>query len=477
MNWEVVIGLEIHAQLACESKIFSNAPTAYGAEPNTQANVVDLAIPGVLPVLNARAVELAVRFGLAVGAEIGQTSVFARKNYFYPDSPKAYQISQFELPIVGKGEITIEVDGQQKTIGITRAHLEEDAGKSLHEDFQGLTGIDLNRAGTPLLEIVSEPDMRSAAEAVAYAKAIHELVQFLEIGDGNMQEGSFRVDVNVSLRQPGEAFGTRTELKNINSFKFIEKALAYEIDRHIEILEAGGEIVQETRLYDPERDETRSMRSKEEANDYRYFPDPDLLPVVVSDEQLAAIKAALPELPGQMRVRFEQDYGLSAYDAQLLTASAANARYFDALVAQLGAEQAKLAANWMNGELAKSLNKADLSLEESPIAADALAGLLIRIVDNTVSGKLAKQVFEAMWAGEGSADQIIDAKGLKQITDSGAIEKIVDEVLAANAKQVEAYKGGQEKMFGFFVGQVMKLSKGQANPAQVNDLLQEKLKN
>ncbi|AHF00788.1 glutamyl-tRNA amidotransferase subunit B [Thiomicrospira aerophila AL3] len=477
MNWEVVIGLEIHAQLACESKIFSNAPTAYGAEPNTQANIVDLAMPGVLPVLNERAVELAVRFGLAVGAEIGQTSVFARKNYFYPDSPKAYQISQFELPIVGKGEITIEVDGQQKTIGITRAHLEEDAGKSLHEDFHGLTGIDLNRAGTPLLEIVSEPDMRSAAEAIAYAKAIHELVQFLEIGDGNMQEGSFRVDVNVSLRKPGAPFGTRTELKNINSFKFIEKALAYEIDRHIEILESGGEIVQETRLYDPERDETRSMRSKEEANDYRYFPDPDLLPVVVSDEQLAAIKASLPELPGQMRVRFEQDYGLSAYDAQLLTAAAVNARYFEGLVANLGAEQAKLAANWMNGELAKALNKAGLTLDQSPINADALAGLLARIVDNTVSGKLAKQVFEAMWAGEGSADQIIEAKGLKQITDTGAIEKIVDEVLAANAKQVEAYKAGQEKMFGFFVGQVMKQSKGQANPAQVNDLLQEKLKN
>ena len=477
MNWEVVIGLEIHAQLACESKIFSNAPTAYGAEPNTQANIVDLAMPGVLPVLNERAVELAVRFGLAVGAEIGQTSVFARKNYFYPDSPKAYQISQFELPIVGKGEITIEVDGQQKTIGITRAHLEEDAGKSLHEDFHGLTGIDLNRAGTPLLEIVSEPDMRSAAEAIAYAKAIHELVQFLEIGDGNMQEGSFRVDVNVSLRKPGAPFGTRTELKNINSFKFIEKALAYEIDRHIEILESGGEIVQETRLYDPERDETRSMRSKEEANDYRYFPDPDLLPVVVSDEQLAAIKASLPELPGQMRVRFEQDYGLSAYDAQLLTAAAVNARYFEGLVAKLGTEQAKLAANWMNGELAKALNKEGLTLEQSPISADALAGLLARIIDNTVSGKLAKQVFEAMWAGEGTADQIIEAKGLKQITDSGAIEKIVDEVLAANAKQVEAYKAGQEKMFGFFVGQVMKQSKGQANPAQVNDLLQEKLKN
>lgn len=477
MSWDVVIGLEIHAQLACESKIFSDAPTAYGAEPNTQANIVDLAMPGVLPVLNEHAVALAVRFGLAVGAEIGQTSVFARKNYFYPDSPKAYQISQFELPIVGKGQITIDVNGVEKVIGITRAHLEEDAGKSLHEDFHGLTGIDLNRAGTPLLEIVSEPDMRSAAEAIAYAKAIHELVQFLGIGDGNMQEGSFRVDVNVSLRRPGAPFGTRTELKNINSFKFIEKALAYEIERQMDILESGGDIIQETRLYDPERDETRSMRSKEEANDYRYFPDPDLLPVIVSDEQLAAIKADLPELPGEMRTRFEQRYGLSAYDAQLLTSSAAMANYFEALVASLGADQAKLCANWISGELAKALNKADLTIEESPISAAALAGLLVRVVDNTVSGKLAKQVFEAMWAGEGLADEIIEAKGLQQITDSGAIEKIVEEVLTANSAQVEAYKQGQEKLFGFFVGQVMKLSKGQANPGQVNNLLQEKLKN
>lgn len=477
MSWDVVIGLEIHAQLACESKIFSDAPTAYGAEPNTQANIVDLAMPGVLPVLNEHAVALAVRFGLAVGAEIGQTSVFARKNYFYPDSPKAYQISQFELPIVGKGQITIDVNGVEKVIGITRAHLEEDAGKSLHEDFHGLTGIDLNRAGTPLLEIVSEPDMRSAAEAIAYAKAIHELVQFLGIGDGNMQEGSFRVDVNVSLRRPGAPFGTRTELKNINSFKFIEKALAYEIERQMDILESGGDIIQETRLYDPERDETRSMRSKEEANDYRYFPDPDLLPVIVSDEQLAAIKADLPELPGEMRTRFEQRYGLSAYDAQLLTSSAAMANYFEALVASLGADQAKLCANWISGELAKALNKADLTIEESPISAAALAGLLVRVVDSTVSGKLAKQVFEAMWAGEGLADEIIEAKGLQQITDSGAIEKIVEEVLTANSAQVEAYKQGQEKLFGFFVGQVMKLSKGQANPGQVNNLLQEKLKN
>jgi len=477
MSWDVVIGLEIHAQLACESKIFSDAPTAYGADPNTQANIVDLAMPGVLPVLNEHAVALAVRFGLAVGAEIGQTSVFARKNYFYPDSPKAYQISQFELPIVGKGQITIDVNGVEKVIGITRAHLEEDAGKSLHEDFHGLTGIDLNRAGTPLLEIVSEPDMRSAAEAIAYAKAIHELVQFLGIGDGNMQEGSFRVDVNVSLRRPGAPFGTRTELKNINSFKFIEKALAYEIERQMDILESGGDIIQETRLYDPERDETRSMRSKEEANDYRYFPDPDLLPVIVSDEQLAAIKADLPELPAEMRARFERRYGLSAYDAQLLTSSAAMANYFEALVASLGADQAKLCANWISGELAKALNKADLTIEESPISAAALAGLLVRVVDNTVSGKLAKQVFEAMWAGEGLADEIIEAKGLQQITDSGAIEKIVEEVLTANSAQVEAYKQGQEKLFGFFVGQVMKLSKGQANPGQVNNLLQEKLKN
>lgn len=474
MSWETVIGLEIHAQLATKSKIFSGASTEYGALPNSQACAVDLAFPGVLPVLNKTAVEMAVRFGLAVGAEIPLKSVFARKNYFYPDSPKGYQISQFELPVVSKGEIEIDVDGVKKVIGITRAHLEEDAGKSLHEDFHGLTGIDLNRAGTPLLEIVSEPDMRSAAEAIAYAKAIHELVQFIGICDGNMQEGSFRVDVNISIRRPGEPFGTRTELKNINSFRFIDKAIAYEVERHIDVLESGGKIVQETRLYDADRDETRSMRAKEEANDYRYFPDPDLLPLVITSEYIDSVRANLPELPAQLRVRFIEQYGLSDYDAQLLTASRALAVYFETLVKQSGAEP-KMCANWMTGDLAKALNRDGLSLEASPVSAQALGGLLQRIVDNTISGKIAKQVFDAMWAGEGSADEVIAAKGLKQITDSGAIEKIVEDVLAANAGQVEAYKNGQDKLFGFFVGQVMKLSQGQANPAQVNQLLKQKL--
>lgn len=474
MSWETVIGLEIHAQLATKSKIFSGASTEYGALPNSQACAVDLAFPGVLPVLNKTAVEMAVRFGLAVGAEIPLKSVFARKNYFYPDSPKGYQISQFELPVVSKGEIEIDVDGVKKVIGITRAHLEEDAGKSLHEDFHDLTGIDLNRAGTPLLEIVSEPDMRSAAEAIAYAKAIHELVQFIGICDGNMQEGSFRVDVNISIRRPGEPFGTRTELKNINSFRFIDKAIAYEVERHIDVLESGGKIVQETRLYDADRDETRSMRAKEEANDYRYFPDPDLLPLVITSEYIDSVRANLPELPAQLRVRFIEQYGLSDYDAQLLTASRALAVYFETLVKQSGAEP-KMCANWMTGDLAKALNRDGLSLEASPVSAQALGGLLQRIVDNTISGKIAKQVFDAMWAGEGSADEVIAAKGLKQITDSGAIEKIVEDVLAANAGQVEAYKNGQDKLFGFFVGQVMKLSQGQANPAQVNQLLKQKL--
>ncbi|UQB41756.1 Asp-tRNA(Asn)/Glu-tRNA(Gln) amidotransferase subunit GatB [Thiomicrospira microaerophila] len=475
MQWETVIGLEIHAQLATKSKIFSAASTAYGAQPNSQACLVDLAMPGVLPVLNKRALEMGIAFGLAINAEVPTKSVFARKNYFYPDSPKGYQISQFELPVVGKGQIEIEVNGQKKMIGVTRAHLEEDAGKSLHEDFHGMTGIDLNRSGTPLLEIVSEPDMRSAAEAIAYAKAIHELVQFIGICDGNLQEGSFRMDVNVSIRRPGDPFGTRTELKNINSFKFVEKAIAYEVDRHIDVIESGGKIVQETRLYDADKDETRSMRAKEEANDYRYFPDPDLLPVIVTQDDIEAVRQSLPELPAVLRARFVADYGLSEYDANLLTSSKAMAQYFETMLATAGDQNAKLCANWISGELAKSLNRDELSIEASPISAQALAGLVMRIVDNTISGKLAKQVFEAMWAGEGSADQVIEAKGLKQITDSSAIEKIVDEVLAANAKQVEAYKGGQEKMFGFFVGQVMKQSKGQANPAQVNELLKQKL--
>ncbi|WP_029935490.1 Asp-tRNA(Asn)/Glu-tRNA(Gln) amidotransferase subunit GatB [Thiomicrospira pelophila] len=473
MSWETVIGLEIHAQLATKSKIFSGASTAYGAEPNTQACAVDLALPGVLPVLNKKAVEMAIAFGLAVGAELPKKSVFARKNYFYPDSPKGYQISQFELPVVSTGAIDIDVNGETKHIGITRAHLEEDAGKSLHEDFHGMTGIDLNRSGTPLLEIVSEPDMRSADEAIAYAKAIHELVQFIGICDGNMQEGSFRVDVNISIRKPGEPFGTRTELKNINSFRFIEKAIAYELDRHIDILESGGKIVQETRLYDADRDETRSMRAKEEANDYRYFPDPDLLPVIITQEDIDAVRQTLPELPAQMRARFVEQYGLSDYDANQLTASQATAAYYEAMVKQ-GAD-AKLCANWMTGDLSKALNRESLSIVDSPVKAEALSGLVKRIMDNTISGKIAKQVFDAMWQGEGSADEIIEKHGLKQITDTSAIEKIVDDVLAANAGQVEAYKNGQEKLFGFFVGQVMKLSKGQANPAQVNELLKAKL--
>lgn len=473
MSWETVIGLEIHAQLATQSKIFSGAATAYGAEPNSQACAVDLAMPGVLPVLNKKTVEMAIAFGLAIGAELPKKSVFARKNYFYPDSPKGYQISQFDLPVVSTGAIDIVVNGETKRIGVTRAHLEEDAGKSLHEDFHGMTGIDLNRAGTPLLEIVSEPDMRSAEEAIAYAKSIHELVQFIGICDGNMQEGSFRVDVNISIRQPGEPYGTRTEIKNINSFRFIDKAIAYEVERHIDVLEGGGKIVQETRLYDADRDETRSMRAKEEANDYRYFPDPDLLPVIITEADIDAVRQMMPELPAQIRIRFVEEYGLSDYDANQLTATRASALYFESMVKQ-GVEP-KTCANWITGDLSKALNRDGLLIADSPVTADALVGLIKRISDNTISGKIAKQVFDAMWSGEGSADDIIEKRGLKQITDSGAIEKIVDEVLAANAGQVEAYKNGQEKLFGFFVGQVMKLSQGQANPAQVNALLKDKL--
>lgn len=475
MSWETVIGLEIHTQLATNTKIFSGSATAYGAEPNTQASIGDLAMPGTLPVLNKMAVENAIKFGLAIDAEISETSVFERKNYFYPDLPSGYQTSQLEKPIVGRGAITIQVDGETKEIGVTRAHLEEDAGKSVHEGFHDLSGIDLNRAGTPLLEIVSEPDMRSAAEAVAYARSIHELVQFLGISDGNMQEGSFRVDVNISIRKPGEPFGTRVELKNINSFRFVERAIEYEVDRQISVVESGGTLVQETRLYDSDKDETRSMRSKEEANDYRYFPDPNILPVVVTAEDIERIRKELPELPEQMRARFTADLGLSDYDADLLTSSRELAEYFEACVAQVGVANAKLAANWINGELAKSLNSDGLTIDKSPVSPEALAGMLKRLLDNTISGKLAKQVFDFMWQGEGSADEIIEAKGLKQITDTGAIEKIVDEVLAANPSQIEAYKNGQEKMLAYFVGQVMRLSKGQANPAQVNELLKSKI--
>ena len=476
MQWETVIGLEIHTQLATASKIFSGAPTAFGADPNTQACAVDLGLPGVLPVLNRQAVVYAVRFGRSIAAHIADRSVFARKNYFYPDLPKGYQISQYELPIVGKGEVEIVLDdGAVKTIGVTRAHLEEDAGKSLHEDFHGSTGIDLNRAGTPLLEIVSEPDLRSPKEAVAYAKKIHQIVRYIGISDGNMQEGSFRMDANISLRPKGqEAFGTRAEIKNINSFRFLEKALNFEIERQADLLEAGGTVVQETRLYDSDRDETRSMRSKEEANDYRYFPDPDLLPVVLDEAFIADAVADMPELPDARRHRFHTELGLSDYDANLLTASRDLADYFEAVAGACG--DAKLAANWVSGELSAALNKAGLEIAASPVPAERLAGLLKRIQDNTISGKIAKQVFEAMWGEGQDADTVIKAKGLEQITDSGAIEALVDEIVAANQTQVQQYLGGNEKVFGFFVGQIMKASKGKANPQQVNALLKARLK-
>jgi len=480
MQWEIVIGLEIHAQLTTASKIFSGSATAFGAEPNTQASLIDLGMPGTLPVLNAQAVRKAVKFGLAIDAEIGMTNVFARKNYFYPDLPKGYQTSQMDHPIVGKGylDITLE-DGTVKRVGVTRAHLEEDAGKSLHEDFQGMSGIDLNRAGTPLLEIVSEPDMRSAKEAVAYAKTIHSLVRYLGICDGNMAEGSLRCDCNVSIRPKGQAeFGTRCEIKNVNSFRFIEKAINTEVQRQIELIEDGGKVVQETRLYDPNKDETRSMRSKEEANDYRYFPCPDLLPVVLEPAFLEEVRGELPELPQQKRERFESEFGLSTYDASVLSAQRELADYFEEVQRVCG--DAKLAANWVMGELSSLLNKADLDIEQSPVSAAQLGGMILRIKDNTISGKIAKMVFEALANGEGdSADVIIAAKGLKQVTDSGAIEAMLDEVLATNAEQVEQYRAAEEakrgKMFGFFVGQAMKASKGKANPQQVNELLRKKL--
>ncbi len=474
-NWEVVIGLEIHAQLATKSKIFSGASTDYGAEPNTQTSVVDIALPGVLPVLNKEAVHLAVKFGMAIDAEVADRSVFDRKNYFYPDLPKGYQISQFELPIVGKGHINIELEnGETKTIGVTRAHLEEDAGKSLHEDYAGMTGIDLNRAGTPLLEIVSEPDMRSAKEAVAYMKKIHTLVQYIGICDGNMQEGSFRCDANVSVRPKGqEEFGTRAELKNINSFKFVERAINIEVERQIDLIEDGGEVVQETRLYDSDKNETRSMRSKEEANDYRYFPDPDLLPVVITEEYRQQVRNELPELPEQKQQRYMDELGLSAYDAGVITSSLALSSYFDTVAEITG--DAKLSANWITSELSARLNREEIEIENASVDADAFALLLTRIKDNTISGKIAKDVLDAMWNGEGSADEVIESKGLKQITDSGAIEAFVDEVIANNPAQFEELKGGKDKMMGFFVGQVMKMSKGKANPAQVNELIRSKM--
>ncbi|NOQ89612.1 MAG: Asp-tRNA(Asn)/Glu-tRNA(Gln) amidotransferase subunit GatB, partial [Gammaproteobacteria bacterium] len=454
----------------------SGASTAYGAQPNTQTSVVDIALPGVLPVLNKEAVHMAVKFGMAIGAEVADRSVFDRKNYFYPDLPKGYQISQFELPVVGIGSIDIELEnGDTKTIGVTRAHLEEDAGKSLHDIYPGMTGIDLNRAGTPLLEIVSEPDMRSAKEAVAYMKKIHTLVQYIGICDGNMQEGSFRCDANVSVRPKGrEEFGTRAELKNINSFRFVERAINIEIERQIDVIEDGGEVVQETRLYDSVKNETRSMRSKEEAMDYRYFPDPDLLPVIITEEYRQQVKAELPELPEQKQQRFMDELGLSAYDAGVITASLALADYFETVAEKTG--DVKLSANWITGELSARLNREEIEIDKVAVDAEAFAVLLSRIKDNTISGKIAKDVLDAMWNGEGGADEIIDSKGLKQITDTGAIEAYVDEVIANNPSQFEELKGGKDKMMGFFVGQVMKMSKGKANPAQVNELIRSKMK-
>jgi len=479
MQWEIVIGLETHAQLNTQSKIFSGAATAYGAAPNSQACAVDIALPGVLPVFNRAAAEKAVKFGLAIGARINRKSVFERKNYFYPDLPKGYQTTQLELPIVAEGgTLEIQVGDREKTVRITRAHLEEDAGKSLHEDFHGMTGIDLNRAGTPLVEIVTEPDLRSSAEAVAYAKKLHSLVRWIGICDGNMQEGSFRCDANVSVRPMSvETLGTRCEIKNLNSFKFMEKAIDYEVRRQIEILEDGGRIIQETRLYDSDRDETRSMRSKEEANDYRYFPDPDLLPLVIDETFLDQARASLPELPQAMRERFMSDYGLSAYDANILTASRETAVYFERTLENAGDENAKLCANWIIGGVNVYLNMmGDVGLDICPVSPSQLADVIKRIADNTISNKIAKEVFDALWKGEGnSADTIIETKGLKQVSDSGAIEKIVDEIIAANPAQVAEYRSGKEKVFGFFVGLAMKASKGKANPAQLNEILKAKL--
>ncbi len=475
--WESVIGLEIHAQLATRSKIFSAASTAFGSEPNTQACTVDLGFPGVLPVLNGTAVTMAIKFGVAIGAEIAPLSVFARKNYFYPDLPKGYQISQFELPVVGKGSLVITPEeGVKKNIGITRAHLEEDAGKSLHQEFTDQTGIDLNRAGTPLLEIVSEPDMRSPQEAVAYARKIHSLVRYLEICDGNMQEGSFRCDANVSVRPVGQKkLSTRAEIKNINSFRFLERAIRYEIERQIELIEDGGTVVQETRLYDADKDETRSMRSKEEANDYRYFPDPDLLPVTVSEEDIAAIRAGLPELPDEKRRRYIDTLELSEYNAELLTGNRDTADYFERAL-PLAPGLTNQLANWILGDLSGALKRSDSEIQDSPVSPEMLAGLLQRIADNTISGKIAKEVFEAMWQGEGPADAIIETRGLKQITDNSAIASLIDGVIADNPEQVEQFRAGKEKVLGFFVGQIMKQSKGKANPTQVNQMLRDKLK-
>ena len=474
MKWETVIGLEVHTQLATRSKIFSGSSTAFGAAPNTQASAVDIALPGVLPVLNKGAVECAIKFGLAIGATLNRVNIFDRKNYFYPDLPKGYQISQLARPIVEGGTLKIVVDGEEKTVRLTRAHMEEDAGKSLHEDFHGMSGIDLNRAGTPLLEIVSEPDMRSSTEAVAYARALHTLVTWIGICDGNMMEGSFRVDANVSVRPVGQAeFGTRREIKNLNSFKFLQQAIDYEVRWQIETLEDGGRIEQATVLFDPDTGETRMMRSKEDAHDYRYFPDPDLLPVKLDDAWIARVQGELPELPAAMQARFIEQYGISTYDASVLTGSRALADYFEAAARVSG--QGKLTANWVMGELSAALNRADLDITASPVSAARLGALITRIQDGTLSGKLAKQVFEGLWEGAGEVDAIIETRGLRQMSDSGELERIIDEVLAANAKSVEEFRAGKDKAFNALVGQVMRASKGKANPAQVNDLLKARL--
>ena len=473
MDWEVVIGLEVHAQLNTATKIFCGCPTAFGAEPNSHTCPVCLAMPGALPVLNAAAVDKAIALGLAIGAELNRHSVFARKNYFYPDLPKGYQISQYELPVVGKGTLTVQLaDGVEKVVGVTRAHLEEDAGKSLHEAFIGQSGIDLNRAGTPLLEIVSEPDMRSPAEAVAYLKKLHALVRYLDICDGNMQEGSFRCDANVSLRRPGAAYGTRAEIKNLNSFRFLEKAIEYEIVRQRDILESGGQIVQETRLYDANRDETRSMRSKEEANDYRYFPDPDLLPLVLDESRIERVRDILPELPDAKRTRFMSQYALTVYDAGVLTAGRFLADYYEQVAAGV---DGKLAANWVMGDLLGALNKAGIEIEDCPVSAEKLRLLVQRIADQTISGKIAKEIFEEIFYRGGEVDAIIDGRGLRQITDVAAIAAMVDAIVTANPQQVADFRAGKDKLLGFFVGQVMKASQGKANPDQVNAILLERL--
>jgi aspartyl-tRNA(Asn)/glutamyl-tRNA(Gln) amidotransferase subunit B len=479
MTWEVVIGIETHAQLATQSKIFSGASTAFGAEPNAQTSLIDLAMPGVLPVVNREAVGCAIRFGLAVGSKIDQHSIFARKNYFYPDLPKGYQISQFENPVVVGGQIVLQLgqgdDLVEKVVNLTRAHMEEDAGKSLHEDFQGRTGVDLNRAGTPLLEIVTEPEMRSSAEAVAYARALHSLVRWIGICDGNMQEGSFRCDANVSVRKPGQPFGTRREIKNLNSFRFMQQAIDYEVQCQINELEEGRAIQQATVLFDPDTGETRAMRSKEDAQDYRYFPDPDLLPIVISDEWIDRVRGEMPELPQAMRERF-QALGLSAYDAAAVTASLEIARYYEATLKVAGNAQAKVAANWLMGELSARLNREGLDIDAAPVSAEQLGGLIARIADQTISNAIAKKVFDALWQGQGkTADEIIEAQGLKQITDTGAIEALVDEVIAANPGNVAEFKAGKEKALNALVGQIMKAAKGKANPQQVNDLLKKKL--